>query len=396
MAPSQPGPSLAPPTPPVLAVYPFQAVCSDFFMHRGVHYLVIVDRYSNWPIISRSAGGATDLICHLHRAFATYVTPEELASDGGPEFTSDETRSFLHRWGVHHRLSLVAFPHSNCHAEIGVKMMKRLITDNMGPNGDLDTNAVQRVILQYRNTPDPDTKLSPAMCVFGRPIRDFIPIPPGKYRPHETWRETLKAREEALPKRHIRAADTWAEHTKHLLPLRVGDFVRIQNQTGPHPKKWDRTGSIVEVCQHDQYVVKMGRAGSHFGTGDFCASSTQFALTSLHLDQSTMTLGLVSTNQHWLQCRCHLTLWVARYRPWQCQIPLRRQPDRLQVLPCVGHSALQTCRWCRPRKSLVLRRLPPRPLPHCCLACRRQQAYAGPPGGPVCLLGIRTMLWDNL
>ena len=85
--------------------------------------------------------------------------------------------------------------------------MKRIITDNTGPKGELDTDAVQIAILQYRNTPDPDTKISPAMCVFGRPTRDFIPVIPGKYRPHETWRETLKAREEALRKSHVRTAD---------------------------------------------------------------------------------------------------------------------------------------------------------------------------------------------
>ena len=258
MAPSQPG---APPTPPTPVVYPFQAVCSDFFVHRGVHYLVTVDRYSNWPIISQSTGGATGLINHLRRAFVTYGTPEELASDGGPEFTSTETRAFLHRWGVHHRLSSVAFPRSDCRAEIGVKTMKRLITDNTGPKGELDTDAVHIAILQYRNTPDPDTKISPAMCVFGRPIRDFIPIIPGKYKPHESWRETLKSREEALRKRHVRTAETWAEHTKRLPPLAVGDLVRVQNQTGPHPNKWDKTGRIVEVRQNDQYVIKIDGSG---------------------------------------------------------------------------------------------------------------------------------------
>ena len=139
--------------------------------------------------------------------------------------------------------------------------MKRLITDNTGPKGELDTDAVHIAILQYRNTPDPDTKISPAMCVFGRPTCDFIPIIPGKYRPHETWRETLKAREEALRKRHVRTAETWAEHTKRLPPLAVGDLVRVQNQTGPHPNKWDKTGSIVEVRQHDQYAIKIDGSG---------------------------------------------------------------------------------------------------------------------------------------
>ena len=258
MVPSQPG---APPTPPMPVVYPFQAGCSDFFVHRGIHYLVTVDRYSNSPIISQSTGGATGLINHLRRAFVTYGKPEELASDGGPEFTSIETRAFLHRWGVHHRLSSVAFPQNNCRVEIAVKTMKRLITDNTGSKGELDTAAVQIAILQYRNTPDPDTKISPAMCVFGRPTRDFIPIIPEKYRSHETWRETLKAREEALRKRHIRTAETWAEHTKRLPPLAVWDLVRVQNQTGPHPNKWDKTGNIADVRQHDQYTIKIDGSG---------------------------------------------------------------------------------------------------------------------------------------
>ena len=94
------------------------------------------------------------------------------------------------------------------------------------------------------------------MAVFGRQIKDFVPVLPNRYRPHSTWVDTLNKREEALRKRHLQALERWSEHTRELPALKVGDHVRIQNQVGPHPTKWDRTGIVVEVRQFDQYVVK--------------------------------------------------------------------------------------------------------------------------------------------
>ena len=51
------------------------------------------------------------------------------------------------------------------------------------------------------------------------------------------------------------------EHTRRLPPLRVGDHVRIQNQMGPQPRRWDRTGTVIEVRQFDQYVIKIDGSG---------------------------------------------------------------------------------------------------------------------------------------
>ena len=155
----------------------------------------------------------------------------------------------------------VAFSHSNCRAEVGVKTIKRFITGNVGKNGAINIDAFQAAILQYWNTPDPTTKMSPAMCVFGRPVKDLIPILPGKYNPHTTWRESLQLREEALRHCHMHHQEKWSEHTKTLPPLQVGDRVRIQNQTGPHPNKWDRTGIVIEVHQFHQYLTRIDGSG---------------------------------------------------------------------------------------------------------------------------------------
>ena len=92
MAPSQPS---APPTPPTPTVCPFQCVCADFFSCKGFTHLIYVDHCLNWPVIERSSDGANGLVNSLRHAFAPYGVPEELTSDGGPEFEATLTIEFL-------------------------------------------------------------------------------------------------------------------------------------------------------------------------------------------------------------------------------------------------------------------------------------------------------------
>ena len=143
-----------PPPPPhththththTLPAYPFQCICADYFHYKGVNYLVAVDRYSNWPIVERAHDG---LIECLRCIFATYSIADKCATNRGPQFSAQSTQQFLKDWRVHHCLSSVPFPHSNCRAEIRVKTVKRLITNNTSPQCNLNTNPFQHAILQ--------------------------------------------------------------------------------------------------------------------------------------------------------------------------------------------------------------------------------------------------------
>ena len=176
-APSQAATLPLPSSPPST---PLEAVFADFFDYDGRHYLVVGDRLSGWvEVLSSTAGtnlgGSSGLVRHLRSFFATFGVPEELSSDGRPEFIIGETENFLRLWGVRHRLSSAGlFPQSNGRAEVAVKTAKRLLMSNTGPTGCFDHDRFLHAMLQPRNMPDPDCNLSPAQIIFGRPLRDTL------------------------------------------------------------------------------------------------------------------------------------------------------------------------------------------------------------------------------
>ena len=258
--PSQPA---APPTPLPSPEYPFQQICSDYFSYKGHKYLVIVDRFSNWITIyhTRIGDGAEKLVKMIRHHFETYGASSELASDGGKEYVAKVTTDFMKLWGCHHRLSSAYNPHSNQRAEVAVKVAKRIIRQNTNPNGSLDNDKFSRAILNYRNTPMKDIGLSPAQILFNRPLKDHLPILPGKYKPRKEWRLNQESRELALAKRYGKQEQVLTEHTKELPALQLGSKVSVQNQVGLRAKKWDRTGVIVEVKPHQQYKVRMHGSG---------------------------------------------------------------------------------------------------------------------------------------
>ena len=262
-APSQ---AMMPPLPLESPQYPFQMVVGDFFNVKGKSWLVLADRFSGWLSVHyypREAS-TTELIRSMKDYFSVFGICEHFSSDDGPQFRSTEFRNFLQSWGVsQHRVSAAYHPHSNLRAEAAVKSSKRIVMDNTRSDGSPRHDALSRAIMQHRNTPDSEFKLSPAQLVFGRPIRDFLPIKPGHFSPSEVWIDSREKRELALRDRVTRGAERWSEHTKNLKPLSVGEKVMIQNQhgAGKLSKKWDRSGLVVEDLGFHKYRVRVDGSG---------------------------------------------------------------------------------------------------------------------------------------
>ena len=59
---------------------------------QGGSYVVVVDRYSGWPIVEQSRDGSSGLLKCLHDMFVKCDTADEGSSDGGFEFTTEETQ----------------------------------------------------------------------------------------------------------------------------------------------------------------------------------------------------------------------------------------------------------------------------------------------------------------
>ena len=97
------------------------------------------------------------LLKALRQQFVTFGVAEEFASDFGPQMKYEVLQQFLKQWGVFHRVSSAYFPRSNSRAELAVKAGKRLLKDNMGPKGDIDTDNFYSPLLHYRNTAHQDT-----------------------------------------------------------------------------------------------------------------------------------------------------------------------------------------------------------------------------------------------
>ena len=150
---------------------------SDYFELGGHHYLVMACRYSGWSSVYKAKDCMSkELVSRLREHVGIFGVMDELATDDASVYKSAETQEFLARFGIKHRVASAYNPHSNQLVGGSVKAAKRILRDNTGAQSTLDTNKYLAAQLAHQTRPDPETSMSSSDVVFGRQIKDLMPL----------------------------------------------------------------------------------------------------------------------------------------------------------------------------------------------------------------------------
>ena len=151
-----------------LPEYPWQVIGTDLFELKGEQYLIVVDYFSRYPEIAKlSTTTSSVIITMLKSMFARHGVPEVVRSDNGPQYSSHEFSQFSESYGFEHITSSPRYPQSNGQAERAVQTVKCMIKQSTDP---------YLALLNYRATPLPWCKLSPAELLMGRRLRTCLPL----------------------------------------------------------------------------------------------------------------------------------------------------------------------------------------------------------------------------
>jgi hypothetical protein len=171
---------------------PWQVIGADLAEHENEKYLVIQDYYSKYPEIRKlKKTTSNDIIEVFKEIFARHRIPEVVRSDNGRQFDCLQFREFAKMYSFKWTSSSPQYPQSNGQAESAVKLLKKILKKN---------DDLYLALLSYRNT-SLSCGASPAQLLFGRALRDRLPISSNKLLPqpldHNEIRKKMTEEKEA-------------------------------------------------------------------------------------------------------------------------------------------------------------------------------------------------------
>ena len=155
-------PATAPLHPWVWPSRPWQRIHVDFAgPFLGKSFLVIVDAHSKWPeVFEMSSTTASKTIATLRHLFSAYGLPEQLVSDNGPQFLSEEFQTFMKQNGVKHIRCAPYHPSFNGAAERFIQTFKQAMKASE-KDGHSVSHRLANFLMTYRSTPHTTMNVAP-------------------------------------------------------------------------------------------------------------------------------------------------------------------------------------------------------------------------------------------
>ena len=226
---------------------PWEKVAADLFTLNNREYMVIVDYYSQFiEVCTLTSTTSNAVINHMKAIFARHGTPCELMSDNGPQFASQEFKSFAKEWDFLHTTSSPHYPQSNGLAENAVKIVKNLIRKTQHSGQD-----IHRALQVYRSSPLACGK-SPAELLYNRRIRSNLPMVDSLLDNQQIDTRFVRGRKE---EQKVKMKERFDKHARDLTKLKPGDRVIVQDMK---TNTWFKRGTIRSIqSQNRSYLVEM-------------------------------------------------------------------------------------------------------------------------------------------
>jgi len=223
---------------------PWQRIHIDFMgPFLNYYYLVVVDAHSKWlEVILMNKITSENTIEALLALFSHYGLCEEIVSDNGTQFTSEEFAAFCARHGIRHSRTSPGHPASNGQAERYVETIKSALNKGMS-NGGTIKEVLNKFLFSYRTTPHATTQVSPAELFLKRQVRTVLDL----LRPTAT---------EAREKTRTRYQRNFDVHT-HDRQFQDGDLVIVRDFRKAQDKiKWT-PGTLISRIGNRMWNVQV-------------------------------------------------------------------------------------------------------------------------------------------